>query len=65
MLSSAVLFTTENNRGMGIHAEMVSLVAQLRSRRALVGDTVVEIGAQAVCAASEAIAAILEAAWVQ
>ncbi len=50
---------------MGIHAEMVSLVAQLRSRRALVGDTVVEIGAQAVCAASEAIAAILEAAWVQ
>ena len=46
---------------MGINAEMVSLVAQLRSRRALVGDTVVEIGAQAVCAASEAIAAILEA----
>lgn len=45
---------------MGINAEMVRLVAGLRSRGVLSGDSVIEIGAQDVCAARPAIASILE-----
>jgi hypothetical protein len=44
---------------MGINAEMIRLVAELRRRDALIGDRVIELGAQDVCAAPEVISSIL------
>ncbi|MFC6283174.1 MULTISPECIES: hypothetical protein [Polaromonas] len=43
---------------MGINAELVSLVARMRSDSILLGDTVIEIGAQDVCVAPEVICQI-------
>lgn len=44
---------------MGINAEMVRLVADLRRRDVLRGDRVIEIGAQDVCVAPEIVSNIL------
>ena len=44
---------------MGINAEFVKLVADLRSRKLLSGDSVVEIGAQDVSVAGEVVSKIL------
>lgn len=44
---------------MGINAELVSMVAELRSSRALIGASVIEIGAQDVCVAEQVVKQIL------
>jgi len=44
---------------MGINAEMIRLVADLRKCNLLCGDRVIDLGAQDVCAASEVIHSIL------
>jgi SAM-dependent methyltransferase len=45
---------------MGINAELVRLVADLRSRNVFGGDSVIEIGAQNVCVAPEVVSKILD-----
>ncbi|NJD24015.1 MAG: class I SAM-dependent methyltransferase [Betaproteobacteria bacterium] len=44
---------------MGINAELVRLVADLRSREAITGASVIEIGAQDVCVAEQVVNQIL------
>lgn len=44
---------------MGINAELVALVKKLRQTNALLGESVVELGSQNVCVASEITASIL------
>ena len=45
---------------MGINSELVRLVADYRSRNLITGESIVEIGAQDVCAAPEVISRILD-----
>jgi hypothetical protein len=44
---------------MGINAELVRLVADLRATHAFTGDSIIEMGAQDVCVAPEAVRQIL------
>ena len=44
---------------MGINAEFVRLIADLRARDLLRGDSVIEAGAQDVCVVGEVVAKIL------
>ena len=44
---------------MGINAELVRLVAELRSSEAIPGASVIEIGAQDVCVAEQVVKQIL------
>jgi SAM-dependent methyltransferase len=50
---------------MGINAELVRLVADLRTRYAFTGNSVIEMGAQDVCVAPEVVSNILAAYHIQ
>jgi hypothetical protein len=50
---------------MGINAEFVELLTRLRTRGAITGGTVMELGAQDLCAAPEVVAAVLRQGGVE
>jgi SAM-dependent methyltransferase len=50
---------------MGINAEFVELLTKLRSRGLMPGGSVVELGAQDLCAAPEVVAALLQKAGIE